>query len=53
VFQPEAGGTKATIEADYTLPIPLLRKLAESFIVRQNENEMELLLANLKDRMEA
>jgi uncharacterized membrane protein len=53
VIQPEAGGSKATINADYTVPIPLLGKLAESFIVRQNENEMEVLLANLKDRMEA
>ena len=52
VFRPEAGGTTATIEADYTVPVPLLGRLAESFIVRQNENEMEVLLANLKDRME-
>ena len=53
VLRPEAGGTEATIDADYTVPVPLLGRLAESFIVRQNENEMEVLLANLKDRMEA
>jgi uncharacterized protein YndB with AHSA1/START domain len=52
-FQPEAGGTKVTYEAEYTVPIPLLGKLAESFIVKQNEGEAELILANLKDRMEA
>jgi len=52
-FQPEAGGTKVTYEAEYTVPIPLLGKLAESFIVKQNEREAELILANLKARMEA
>ena len=52
-FQPEAGGTKVTYEAEYTVPIPLLGKLAESFIVKQNEGEAELILANLKARMEA
>ena len=53
MFQPEADGTKVTFEAEYTVPIPLLGKLAEAFIVRQNEHEAELLLANLKARMEA
>ena len=52
-FQPEAGGTKVTYEAEYTVPIPLLGKLAEAFIVKQNEGEAELILANLKARMEA
>ena len=52
-FQPEAGGTKVTYEAEYTVPIPLLGKLAEAFIVKQNEREAELILANLKARMEA
>ena len=52
-FAPEAGGTRTTFEAEYTVPIPLLGRLAESFIVRQNQNEADVLLANLKDRMEA
>ena len=52
-FQPEASGTKVTFEAKYTVPIPLLGKIAEAFIVKQNEHEAELLLANLKARMEA
>lgn len=53
MFQPEDGGTKVTFEAEYTVPIPLLGKLAEAFIVKVNEHEAELLLANLKARMEA
>jgi uncharacterized protein YndB with AHSA1/START domain len=52
-FQPEAGGTKLTVEVEYTVPVPLLGKLAEAFIVKQNERETELILANLKARMEA
>ena len=52
-LQPEASGTKVTFEAEYSVPIPLLGKLAEAFIVKQNEREAELLLANLKAKMEA
>ena len=51
-FQPEGGGTKVTFQGEYTVPIPLLGKLAEAFIVKQNEHEAEVILANLKARME-
>ena len=53
MFQPEAGGTRVTFGAEYSVPIPLLGKLAEAFIVKANEGEAELILANLKARMEA
>ncbi len=52
-FVPEAGGTRVTFHAEYTVPIPLLGKLAEVVIARQNEQEGEVILANLKARMEA
>jgi len=52
MFQPETGGTKVTFEVEYTVPIPVLGKLAEAIIVKMNEHEGELLLANLKARME-
>jgi uncharacterized membrane protein len=52
MFQPEAGGTKVTLEIEYTVPIPVLGKLAEAIIVKMNEHEVELILANLKVRME-
>ena len=42
-----------TVEADYDVHLPVLRKLAESFVLKANEQETELLLANLKARMEA
>jgi len=52
IFQPEAGGTKVTFEVEYTVPIPVLGKLAEAIIVKMNEHEGEVILANLKTRME-
>jgi uncharacterized protein YndB with AHSA1/START domain len=53
IVQPEGAGTRVTFDAEYTVPIPLLGKLAEAIIVRQNDREAEVLLKNLKDRMEA
>ncbi len=51
-FQAQGTGTKVSFEAEYTVPVPLLGKLAEAFMVRANEHEAETILANLKDRME-
>jgi len=53
LFEPEAGGTKVTFRVEYTVPIPVLGKLAEAVIVKMNEHEGDLILANLKARMEA
>ena len=52
LYESEDGGTKMTTIADYKIPMPLLGKLAESFVVRINENESEALLAILRARME-
>jgi uncharacterized membrane protein len=52
-YQSEGEATKVTFKVEYTVPIPLLGKLAEAVIVKLNENEAETLLANLKARMEA
>ena len=51
-YQPVDDGTKFTFTTEYKVPIPLLGKLAESIIVKMNENEQEVILANLKARME-
>ena len=53
ICQPEAGGTKVTFGVEYTVPIPVLGKLAEAVIVKMNQHEGEAILANLKARMEA
>jgi len=41
-----------TSQVEYTVPVPLLGKLAEAFILKQNEHESDVMLANLKARME-
>ncbi len=53
LFQPEDDGTNFTVEAEYTVPVPVLGKFAEAVIVRQAENEVEIILDNLKTMMEA
>jgi uncharacterized protein YndB with AHSA1/START domain len=52
-YESEAGQTHVTFEAEYNVHIPLLRKLAESFLVKVNEQEAETILANVKAKMEA
>ena len=52
-FQPEDGGTKVTFGVEYTIPVPVLGKLAEAIIVKMNEREGKTLLENLKVIMEA
>jgi uncharacterized protein YndB with AHSA1/START domain len=52
-YQSEVGKTHVTFEAEYSVHIPLLRKLAESFLVKVNEQEAETILANVKAKMEA
>jgi len=44
--------TKLTVDIEYKVPVPVLGKLAENVIVKQNEHEAEILLENLKNRME-
>jgi carbon monoxide dehydrogenase subunit G len=46
------GGTKFTCESVYTIPIPVLGKLAEAVVVKLNENEADVFMANLKARLE-
>jgi uncharacterized protein YndB with AHSA1/START domain len=51
-YEPVDGGTKVTIENEYTVELPVLRNLAGSFLTRMNENEAEAILANVKAKME-
>lgn len=52
-FEPANGGTKVTLEVEYTVPIPVLGKLAEAIVVKLNDHEGDIIMANLKSRMEA
>ena len=50
--QPHDGGTKANLVVEYTIPVPVLGKLAEPLVLRLNEREADLAMANIKARME-
>ena len=49
-FRSQANRTKVTLTADYNIPIPLLGKLAEAVVEKMNEQELTLLLSNLRAR---
>jgi uncharacterized membrane protein len=52
-FQSKGEGTQLSLVMEYEVPIPVLGKLAEAVIRKQNEREAELALSNIKARMEA
>ena len=52
LIEPASSGCKVTLVNEYIVPLPVIGKLAESVIVKLNEHEAEVLLANLKTRME-
>ena len=49
----EASGSKLSIVVEYEVPVPVLGKLAEIVVRRQNEKELELALSNVKAHVEA
>ncbi len=51
-FEPHNGGTKMKLDIEYTIPIPVLGKLAEKLVLRRNEREADLAMANIKDKFE-
>jgi uncharacterized membrane protein len=51
-FDSHNGGTEVTFEATYHVPVPLVGKIAEPLLAKMNEGEADLVLANLKARLE-
>lgn len=50
---PQDGRTKLDVAAEYTIPVPLVGRIAEWLLKRQNEREWEAILANIKARVES
>jgi uncharacterized membrane protein len=44
--------TLVTLDVEYTVPTPVLGKVAEAIVAKMNERETETLLANLKTTLE-
>lgn len=40
------------MEIDYTIPVPVLGKLAEKLVLKRNERESATNVQNIKERME-
>ena len=53
VLRPQEGKTKVDVAAAYTVPVPLVGRIAERLLKRQNEREWEAILANMKARVES
>ena len=49
-FRSREDKTRVTFTVDYTVPIPLLGKLAETIITKINDHEGDLIMANLQTR---
>lgn len=46
------GKTEVTVEAEYSVPASVLSKITEQIIGKLNEHEADVMLSNLKARME-
>jgi uncharacterized membrane protein len=51
-FKAENEGTRLKMSVAYNIPTPILGKLAESFVIKQSDNEGDVVFANLKARLE-
>ena len=51
-LEASAGSTRLDGTFDYTIPLPLIGRLAEAVIVKLNEQEVQTIMANLKVRLE-
>jgi hypothetical protein len=52
-YTPTPEGTRLDLDVEYTVPTPVLGRIAEMAIRGQNEREAELALSNVKARMES
>jgi uncharacterized membrane protein len=46
------GGTEVNLTVEYTIPVPVLGKLGEALVLKQNEREAGTAMANIKAKLE-
>ena len=51
-FNPEADSTQLSLVIEYTIPVPVLGKMAERLVLRRNEREADFAMASIKERLE-
>lgn len=52
VFEPHEKGTKLDVDTEYTIPVPVLGKLAEKLVAKRVQREAEESAQNIKERLE-
>jgi carbon monoxide dehydrogenase subunit G len=52
IYEPTEDGTMLDLTIDYTIPVPVLGKLAEKLVHGRNEREMDLAMENIRERLE-
>ena len=48
----DESGTKLGFDVDYTIPVPVLGKLAEKAVFKRNQREAQMSTENIKERLE-
>jgi len=51
-FAPHESGTKLDLSIDYTIPVPVLGKLAEKLVLKRHQRDADASMENLKERLE-
>jgi len=51
-LEPRGDDTRVTFTVDYTVPVPVIGRLAETAIIKLNDHEGDLVLENLKTIVE-
>ena len=52
-LKPHGDITHLDLDIDYKIPIPVVGKVAEKIVLRQNERESEIDLQNIKEKLES
>lgn len=52
-FSPHKNGTHLDLDIDYSIPVPVLGKIAEKVLLKHNEREAEQNLLNIKEVLES
>jgi uncharacterized membrane protein len=52
-FESQKNATTLDVDVDYTVPVPILGKLAEKLILKRNDRDLEMGLINIKERLES
>lgn len=52
-FKSHGDMTHLDLDVDYKIPIPVLGKVAERFVLKQNEREAEMDIQNIKEKLES